>query len=68
MSTFLKLITGAAKSNTIQFNGFFLALLAALSQSEFMQNNPDAMAILAGINAIVNLFLRFKTKKPVSER
>lgn len=68
MSSFLKLVLGAAKSNTVQFNGIMLVLWTALAQSEFIQSNPEYAAIVGGIQAAINLFLRAKTKAPLSER
>ena len=68
MSKLVQFIKGAAKSNTIQFNAIFLAVLAALMQTDFVQSNPDYVAIMAGINAVVNLILRGKTEKPLAQR
>jgi len=68
MSTLVKLLTGAVKSNTVQFNSIVLAIFAALSQSEWIQSKPEYAAILGGIAAAVNLFLRAKTKVPLAER
>lgn len=68
MSNFLKLIKGAAKSNTVQINAILLAIWAAVLESEMIQSNPDLVAILAGVQAIINIVLRFKTKKPLAER
>lgn len=68
MSTFVKLIVGAAKSNTVQFNSIMMAIWAALAQTEFIQSNPDYLAILGGIQAIVNILLRAKTDKPLTQR
>ena len=68
MSTFVKLIVGAAKSNTVQFNSIMVAIWAALAQMEFIQSNPDYLAVLGGIQAIVNIFLRAKTDKPLTQR
>lgn len=65
---FIELIRSAARSNTIQFNGILAAVLLAIRDSEFVQSNPDYVAIVAGVAAIVNLFLRAKTKVPLSER
>jgi hypothetical protein len=68
MSTFLKLITGAAKSNTVQINGILLAIWAAVMNTEMIQSNPDLVQVMAGVSALVNILLRFKTKVPISER
>ena len=68
MSTFLQLLKGAAKSNTVQINGILLAIWAAVMNSEMIQANPDLVQVMAGVQAIVNILLRFKTKKPLSER
>lgn len=68
MSKFLSLIRGAAKSNTIQVNAILLAVWAAVMNSEMIQSNPDIVQIMAGVQAIVNIVLRFKTSKPLAER
>ena len=68
MSKFLQLIKGAAKSNTVQINAILLAIWAAVINSEMIQANPDLVQILAGVQAVVNIILRFKTKKPLAER
>lgn len=68
MSTFLKLIKGAAKSNTVQINSILLAVWAAVLNTEFIQSNPDLVQLMAGVQAAVNIFLRFKTSKPLTER
>ena len=68
MSKLVQLLKGAAKSNTIQFNAIFLAVLTALLQTDFIQSNPDYLAIMAGINAVVNILFRGKTDKPLSQR
>lgn len=68
MSKFLQVILGAAKSNTIQFNAIFLAILTAISQTDYIKTNPDLVQIMAGIQAVVNILLRFKTDKPISQR
>jgi len=72
MSTFFKLIKGAAKSNTIQFNGGFLGILLMLMQSEafngIISKNPEWTAIAFGIQAVINILLRGKTKKPLADR
>jgi hypothetical protein len=68
MSTFVQLLQGASKSNTIQFNAIILAIFTALSQSEFIQSNPQWAAILGGASAFINLLLRGKTKVSLSER
>jgi len=68
MSTFLQLIKGAAKSNTIQINAILLAVWAAVMNTDMIQSNPDLVQIMAGVSALVNILLRFKTKVPVSSR
>ena len=68
MSKFLQLIKGAAKSNTVQINAILLAIWAAVMNSEMIQANPDLVQIMAGVQAVVNIILRFKTKKPLEER
>jgi hypothetical protein len=61
---------GIFKSNTIQFNGSVALLwfLDVLSQTNFIGNNPEYASLLTGIVALVNILLRFKTKKPLAER
>lgn len=68
MSTFVKLLKGAAKSNTVQINAILLAIWTAVMNTELIQSNPDLVQIMAGVQAVVNILLRFKTKKPLSER
>lgn len=68
MSSFMKAIVGAAKSNTVQFNTIMLAIWTAIYQTEFVQSNPEYVAILGGIQAVVGLFLRGKTKVPLTQR
>lgn len=68
MSKFLELMLGAAKSNTVQFNAIFLAIWAAVLNTDFVQANPDLTQALLGAQALVNLLLRFKTKVPISQR
>lgn len=65
---FLELIKRASRSNTIQINSLLLAVWTALLQTDFIQSNPDYLAIMAGIQSVVNILLRFKTSKPISER
>lgn len=66
----LELLKGTAKSNTVQFNVAAAALwiLGALMGADFVKSNPDLIAILAGIQSVINLLLRMKTSKPLSER
>lgn len=68
MSRFVKLITGAVRSDTMKFNGILAAVWAALYQSDLIQTNPEYVAIFGGISALVGLFLRAKTSKPLTER
>ena len=64
----LEFMRGAVKSNTIQVNGILVAIWTALYQSTWVQENPETLAIFGGIQSLVNLFLRAKTKKPLAER
>lgn len=66
----LKFLTGALKSNTVQFNGgvAFLWLLDVLSGTDFIKGNPDFASVLTGVIALVNIILRFKTKKALKDR
>ena len=68
MSTFLKIIKGARKSNTIQFNGTILAILVALQQTEFLGQNPNVAPWLGVAVTIGNILLRAKTNKPLADR
>ena len=68
MSTFISLIKGAARSNTVQINGILLAIWTAVMNTEMIQSNPDLVQVMGGVMALVNIILRFKTKVPVSER
>lgn len=63
-------LLGAVKSNTMQFNfgAAVLWFLGVLSDASFVTDNPEYTAILAGVVAVVNMFLRAKTTKPLSER
>lgn len=69
-STFLRTILGGLKSTTIQANsgGLILLILTSIFNSEIIQSNPEYVAIGAGIMTVINLFLRAKTSKPLSER
>jgi hypothetical protein len=70
MSTLSRLLKGAARSNTVQFNvaSLFLLVLDQAMKLDFITQDPDRMAIAAGVMALVNLVLRVKTKKPLTER
>ena len=67
-----KLIRGALKSNTVQMNGGFLGILFALMQSDIFNDivskNPEWAAIALGVQSLLNIFMRAKTKKPLAER
>jgi hypothetical protein len=66
----LDLLKGSLKSTTVQFNLAATALwvLGVVMASDFVRSNPDYLAIAAGVQGIVNVLLRFKTSKPLSER
>jgi len=68
MSKFLQLLKGAARSNTVQVNAILLAIWTAVMNTDMIQSNPDLVQIMAGIQALVNILLRFKTKVPLSDR
>lgn len=68
VSTFLDIMKGALKSNTVQVNSLLAIIWSAVLNSEMIQSNPEYTAVLGGISAIINIFLRFKTKKPLAER
>lgn len=67
-SSFVRSLLGALKSNTVQVNSIFAAIWGALVNSELVQNNPEYVAIAAGVQAVLNILLRFKTDKPLAER
>ncbi len=69
-STFLRTILGGLKSSTVQANtgGLLALVLTAVFNMETIQSNPEYLAIGTGIMAILNIFLRVKTSKPLSER
>ena len=55
MSTFLQLLKGAAKSNTVQINGILLAIWAAVMNSEkTMKRHPIARILF--LFATVSIF------------
>jgi hypothetical protein len=66
----LRKILGALKSNTVQFNGgvAVLWLLDVLGETNLISDNAEYGAIFGGVVALVNILLRFKTKKPLEER
>jgi len=68
MSKFLAFVKQAAKSNTVQVNSLLLAIWTAAMNTEMIQSNPDLVQVMGGAMALVNILLRFKTKKPISER
>lgn len=70
MSRLSSLLRGASKSTTVRFNVLagFLWFLGVLSDASFVTENPEWMGILGGVTAIVNLFLRAKTTKPLKDR
>lgn len=68
MSSFLTFVKQAAKSNTVQVNSLLLAIWTAVMNTEMIQSNPDLVQVMGGVMALVNILLRFKTKKPISER
>lgn len=68
MSKFMRFIVGSMRSNSNQFNGIMVAIWAALSQSDFIASKPEYVAIFGGIQAVMNILLRAKTKKPLTER
>jgi len=61
-------LKGAARSNTVQVNAILLAIWTAVMNTDMIQSNPDLVQIMAGIQALVNILLRFKTKVPLSDR
>lgn len=67
-SSFLRVLLGAAKSNTVQVNSILAVIWGAVLNSELITSNPEYTAILGGVSALINIFLRMKTDKPLSER
>ena len=67
-----KLLRGALKSSTMQVNGGILGILLMLLQSDafntIVSKNPEWVAIALGVQSVVNILLRIKTKKPLAER
>jgi hypothetical protein len=58
------------KSKTMQFNGgaAILWFLGVLMEADFIRDNPELTAMLAGVVALINMLLRLKTNKPISEK
>jgi hypothetical protein len=68
MSDFLRLIVGAGRSNTNQFNGILALVWGALLNSDLITTNPEYVTVTAAVSILGNWLLRFKTKSPLSER
>jgi hypothetical protein len=72
MSFLGRLLRGAMKSSTVQVNGGFLGILLMLMQSDafngIISKNPEYAAIALGVQSLLNIILRAKTKKPLTER
>lgn len=68
MSVILQILKGASKSNTVQFNAIMLAVWTAIFNSDLVQSNPEYVAILGGLQALVGIILRWKTDTPLSSR
>lgn len=67
-SSLVRTLLGSLRSNTVQVNGLLAVIWGALLNSEMIQSNPEYTAIMGGISALINILLRFKTSKPLSER
>lgn len=68
---FFKRFKGALKSMTVQVNtaaAVVLYLLAEAGKLDFIADNPEYSAVIAGAIALINILLRFKTSKPLEER
>lgn len=65
MSNFLK---GLLRSNTVQINALILAVWTALINTDMIQSNPDLVQVMVGVQALINILLRLKTTKPISNR
>lgn len=65
-----KVLGGAVKSNTMQFNftAAVLWFLDVLGDTSYVADDPNKTAVLVGLVALINMVLRAKTKKPLSER
>jgi hypothetical protein len=64
-------LRGALRSSTVQFNSIaaiVLYLLAEAGKLDAIADDPQYAAILAGVIALVNVVLRFKTSQPLEER
>lgn len=70
MSKLGKLLLGAVKSDTMKFNvgAAIVWFLTVLADSNFIGENPELTAIVGGVMALVNMILRAKTTKPLTER
>lgn len=57
------------QSKTIWLNviTFVTSGLAALAGSDWIQNNPEAAAIVGGLIAVCNIGLRFVTKESIGK-
>lgn len=58
------------QSDTILWNllSFITLLIASAVGTEWMKENPDILQILLGVQAMINIALRYKTKTPVGEQ
>jgi len=67
-SSFLRVLMGGLKSNTVQVNSILAVIWGAVLNSDVISTNPEYTAILGGVSALINIFLRVKTEKPLSQR
>jgi hypothetical protein len=64
----MKILKGARRSNTVQFNGLILGILTALAQTDVIANNPNAVMWLGFATTVVNLLLRAKTDESLEAK
>lgn len=68
MANFLRVILGAARSNTMRGNALFGAIWAAAFQSDLIQSNPEYVAIGVALQTIFNMIMRARTDRALSKR
>lgn len=70
-----KLLDGLLKggnSSTVRLGGLFAIIWGAVSQSEFfldvIAKNPDWAAVIAGIQGLIMIVQRYRTKEAVEDK
>jgi hypothetical protein len=65
-------ILKGGNSSTVRLGGLFAAIWAAVSQSQYLTDlladNPEYAAILGGIQAVIMIIQRYRTKEPVDDK